>query len=134
MKNETVKQDSALSSIFSMFGGNEDDKAISLEKVNVNIHEDMSVVNDIANDYYSSNIAALALILANNDDIVNYNKIYVKRVIERINEIIQEQVNSILLHPEFRYLENQWLKLHELMNHDYDNIDVAVLDARTYPC
>ncbi|WP_440993840.1 type VI secretion system contractile sheath large subunit [Cysteiniphilum litorale] len=127
-ETSTVEQN-ALASIFSMFGGSQEEQSTSIEKINANIKEDINAVANIADDYYSRNIAALALVLANNDDIVNYNKIYVQRAIERINQIIEEQVNSILLHPEFRYIENQWLQLKEVMQHDYDNIDVAILDV-----
>ena len=128
-KTTTDNNATALTEIFNLFGGSTEDQSKSLAKIDVNINEDLQAVQEISSDYYARNIAALALVLANNDDIVNYNKIYVQRAVEKINQIIEAQVNSILLHPEFRYLENQWLQIHELMKHDYDNIDVAVLDV-----
>ncbi|WP_108651615.1 type VI secretion system contractile sheath large subunit [Dongshaea marina] len=123
------EQLSTLSNLFSMFGGSEEEKNTSLKKLEIDRQDNLEAVTEISEDYYSSNIAALALILANNDDIVNYNKLYVQRAIERIDEIVEEQINSILLHPQFRYLEHQWMQLKEITNHDYDNIEIAILDA-----
>tara|TARA_A100001015_G_C15044116_1_gene742155 strand:+ start:2964 stop:3329 length:366 start_codon:yes stop_codon:yes gene_type:complete len=108
-KTTTENNATALTEIFNLFGGSTEEQSKSLSKIDVNINEDLQAVQEISNDYYARNIAALALVLANNDDIVNYNKIYVQRAVEKINQIIEAQVNSILLHPEFRYLENQWL-------------------------
>ncbi|WP_235826855.1 type VI secretion system contractile sheath large subunit [Facilibium subflavum] len=119
----------ALTEIFSMFGGAQEDQAATLDKVNIDINDNLTAVDGIADDYYARNIAALSLVLANNNEIHNYNKVYVQKAIERINEIIEEQVNSILSHSDMRYLEKQWLQLNELTKHDYDNIDIAVLDV-----
>ncbi|MBK2125036.1 type VI secretion system contractile sheath large subunit [Fangia hongkongensis] len=129
MSETTTASSTALNDIFTLFGGSENEHKNSLAKVDVDISDNMQAISNISDDYYARNIAALALVLANNDEIVNYNKVYVQRAIERINEIIEAQVNSIISHPDMRYLENQWLQLNELMKHDYDNIDVAILDV-----
>ncbi len=126
----TVDETSSLYSIIQLFGGTQQEQKNSLAKVNIDITDDFTSVDEIYEDYYSRNIAALAMVLANNDDIINYNKSYVQRAIERINEVVEEQVNSILKHPEFRYLENQWLKLEELVKDEYDNIEVTLLDVK----
>ncbi|MCL9781020.1 type VI secretion system contractile sheath large subunit [Vibrio sp. S4M6] len=126
----TIEENSCLHSIVQLFGGTQQEQKNSLAKIDIDITDDFTSVDEIYEDYYSRNIAALAMVLANNDDIINYNKSYVQRAIERINEVVEEQVNSILKHPEFRYLENQWLKLEELVKDEYDNIEVTLLDVK----
>lgn len=120
----------ALFDIYTQFGGAEENQQTSMALVDVDINDNVSIIDSLFDDYYARNIAALAVVLANNDDIVSYNKLYVHNAIERINDIINTQVNSIISHPDFRYIENQWLQLNELLRNEYDNVEVTIIDAK----
>ncbi len=126
---QTTTQDSSLKSIFTMFGGTDEQQEKSLSKIDVNIQDDMLAVNTISEDYYTRNIAALALLLANNDDVDSYNKVYIHRAIQKIDQIIEDQINSIVSHPEIRELETQWLQIDDLNKHEFDNIKISLLDV-----
>ncbi|MDE4978022.1 type VI secretion system contractile sheath large subunit, partial [Francisella tularensis subsp. holarctica] len=44
--------------------------------------------------------------------------------------LIDLQVNSIISNDEFRALEQEWLKVQEVCQEDYDNVEVRILDVK----
>ncbi len=123
------QETNVLNDIFSQFGGSDDNRQTSMSLVDVDINENTDLIFNIYDDYYAKNIAALALVLANNDEIINYNKLYIQNAVELINDIIEAQINSIIAHPEFRSIENQWLQINELTKLEYDKVEIALIDA-----
>ncbi|MDE4994479.1 type VI secretion system contractile sheath large subunit, partial [Francisella tularensis subsp. holarctica] len=73
---------------------------------------------------------ALSLVLANNDNINNYNHKYIQKVITVIDSLIDLQVNYIISNDEFRALVQEWLKVQEVCQEDYDNVQVSILDVK----
>jgi type VI secretion system protein ImpC len=119
-----------LTQIVETLGGTEGDAARSMEIVAV---DDLlladSMLDALSEDYVSMNIVALLLVMANNNNIKNYNKSYVQEAIAKIDELINTQVNIILNDENFRKIENSWLQLDEIAKHDYSNVKIAILDA-----
>ncbi|MDE4992753.1 type VI secretion system contractile sheath domain-containing protein, partial [Francisella tularensis] len=60
----------------------------------------------------------------------NYNHTYIPKVITVIDRVIDLQVNSIISLAEFRALEQEWLKVPEVCQEDYDNGEVRILEGR----
>lgn len=87
-------------------------------------------VLSLSTDYNARNLMALSLVLANNDNINNYNQKYIQKVITVIDRLIDLQVNSIISNDEFRALEQEWLKVQEVCQEDYDNVEVSILDVK----
>ncbi|MDE4953190.1 type VI secretion system contractile sheath large subunit, partial [Francisella tularensis subsp. holarctica] len=47
-----------------------------------------------------------------------------------IDRLIDLQVYSILSNDEFRSLEQEWLKVQEVCQEEYDNVEVSILDVK----
>ncbi|MDE5030147.1 type VI secretion system contractile sheath large subunit, partial [Francisella tularensis subsp. holarctica] len=78
------------------------------KNIDFDVSDDASKVLCLSTDYNARNLMALSLLLANNDNINNYNQKYIQKVITVMDRLIDLQVNSIISNDEFRALEQEW--------------------------
>lgn len=121
----------ALQQISDSFGLEEQQRTEVLEKLNLNPLESLQEIEDISKDYYSRNLAALSLVMANNNEIENYNKAYIHNAIDKIDQLIHAQLNAIITHREFKELHNEWLNIQEIFNaqSEHDKVEVCLLEV-----
>ena len=115
--------------LLNSFGGSTEVEGV-LKNIDFNVSDDASKVLSLSGDYNARNLMALSLVLANNNDISNYNQKYIQKVITVIDKLIDLQVNSIISNDEFKALEQEWLKVQEVCQEDYDNVEVSILDVK----
>ncbi|MEY8715356.1 type VI secretion system contractile sheath large subunit [Francisella philomiragia] len=126
-----VKEEISLAKLFSSLSLETTENA--LQKVQYDFVTDASNQNDMASDDVLRLAAGLAAIFANanTEDMNLYNKNLTRNVIDRIDSIIQEQVNEIIHNQKFKELEKQWLSVNEIYQ-DKPNgspIKISVLDV-----
>jgi type VI secretion system protein ImpC len=100
----------------------------AINSIDFEISEDASKVMTLKDDYSSSNMMALSMVLANND-IKSYSPSQIHKVISILDKLIEVQINTIISNDNFKKLESEWLKIQEVCSNDYDNIEVALLDV-----
>jgi len=109
-----LKEDISLSKLFSSLSLEATEKA--LQKVDYDYVTDASNDLDITSDDVLRLSAGLSAIFANakSEDMNLYNKHLTRNVINRIDTIIEEQVNDIIHDAKFKALEKQWLSVNEI--------------------
>lgn len=115
--------------LLNNFGGSAEIDSV-LKNIDFDVSGDASKVLSLSSDYNARNLMALSLVLANNESINNYNQKYIQKVITVIDRLIDLQVNAIISNDEFRSLEQEWLKVQEVCQDDYDNVEVSILDVK----
>lgn len=100
----------------------------NLSAIDFSLGESSSKILTIKDNYSAKNLMALSLILANND-VNSYSPSQIQKVISTIDKLIEIQVNTIISHDKFKSLETEWLKVQEVCNNNYDNVEVAILDV-----
>ena len=122
---------SPLLKISGAFGIEQDKTKHVMSILEIEDHSNEDVVNNIFQDYYARNMAALSIVLANNPDIVNYNKSYVQKAIAKIDALVSGQLNTIISNEDFRQLHKEWLQVEEVFNSKPADahIDVCLLDV-----
>lgn len=115
--------------LLNNFGGSVEVENV-LKSIDFDVSDDASKVLSLSNNYNARNLMALSLVLANNEGINNYNQKYIQKVIAVIDKLIDLQVNAIISNDEFRALEQEWLKVQEVCQEDYDNVEVSILDVK----
>lgn len=125
----TINKLSLTDELLNNFGGSTEVDSV-LKNIDFDVSDDASKVLSLSTDYNARNLMALSLVLANNDNINNYNQKYIQKVITVIDKLIDLQVNSIISNDEFRALEQEWLKVQEVCQEDYDNVEVSILDVK----
>ncbi|AJI57483.1 hypothetical protein LA02_1036 [Francisella philomiragia] len=115
--------------LLNNFGGSAEVDSV-LKNIDFDVSGDASKVLSLSSDYNARNLMALSLVLANNESINNYNQKYIQKVITVIDKLIDLQVNAIISNDEFIALEQEWLKVQEVCQDDYDNVEVSILDVK----
>lgn len=105
----TINKLSLTDELLNNFGGSTEVDSV-LKNIDFDVSDDASKVLSLSTDYNARNLMALSLVLANNDNINNYNQKYIQKVITVIDKLIDLQVNSIISNDEFRALEQEWLR------------------------
>ena len=126
-----TKADIGLSSLFKSL--NLETSEQSLQKVDFNYVTDDSHTDAVKEDDVVRLSSALAAIFANaeKEDLNLYNKQLTRNVIQRIDSLIEDQVNEIIHNDKFRALEKQWLSMNEIyMDKPNDApIKLSILDV-----
>ena len=119
-----------LEKISSSFGIKEEDINIFLDKLNIEDTSDIQDASQLFNDYNARNLAALSMVLANNE-VSNYNKSYIHNAVSYIDSLVSAQINSIISQEEFKKLHKECLQVEEVFNgKDEDaNIEICLLDV-----
>ncbi|WP_119343368.1 type VI secretion system contractile sheath large subunit [Facilibium subflavum] len=120
-----------LDTITQSFGLKAEQSESTLNKLAIEDTGNVSAINQLFDDYYARNLAALSIILANNESIENYNKSYIQKAIERIDALVSAQLNAIISQESFKQLHTQWLQIQDVFNGkgEDDKIDVCLLDV-----
>ncbi|APC97548.1 type VI secretion system contractile sheath large subunit [Francisella frigiditurris] len=126
MSDNNLSLTEELLSNFGSFG----EVSTVLQNIDFNVSDDASKVLSLSENYNARNLMALSLVLANNQDINNYNQKYVQKVISIIDKLIDLQVNAIISNDEFKALEKEWLQVQEVCQGDYDMVEVSILDVK----
>jgi type VI secretion system protein ImpC len=100
----------------------------AIKSIDFEPSEDSSKLLASVGNYGTSNLMALSLLLANND-IKNYSPAQAQKVISILDKLISVQINSILSNQKFKDLEAEWLKVEEVCNCDFDNVEVGIIDV-----
>ncbi|AJI61917.1 type VI secretion system contractile sheath large subunit [Francisella tularensis subsp. novicida] len=126
-----MKDEISLSKLFSSL--NLKTTASALQKVDYEYVTNANNQTDITSDDVLRLAAALSAIFANakNEDMNLYNKHLTRNVINRIDTIIEEQVNDIIHNAKFKALEKQWLSVNEIYKDKPNDapIKISVLDV-----
>lgn len=112
--------------LLETLSNNDIDEAI--KAIDFNISDDSTKVLAIKDDYSSSNMMALSMIIANNE-INSYSPAQIQKVISILDGLIELQINAIISNDSFKTLESEWLKVQEVCSCEYDNIEVSLLDV-----
>lgn len=108
--------------------GNNSDIDTLFNSIDFSVTENSSNVIALQDNYESSNLMALSMILANNE-VDGYSPAQIQKVVSIIDSLIELQVNTILSHDKFRNIEAEWLKVQELCSCEYDNVEISILDV-----
>ena len=126
-----TNEDINLIKLFSSLNLDVTEKA--LQKVDYDYITDSSNNLDVISDDVLRLSAGLAAIFANakSEDLNLYNKHLTHNVINRIDAIIEEQVNDIIHDKKFKALEKQWLSINEIYTDKPNDapIKLSVLDV-----
>lgn len=128
MAEEQVQAVILSDELLNNFKGSSDLSNI-VSEIDFNVSDDATKVLALKDNYDAKNLMALSLVLANNDSIGSYSQKYVQKVISMIDKLIELQVNTIISHEKFKYLESEWLKVEEVCITDYKSVEVALLDV-----
>ncbi|MDC0535901.1 type VI secretion system contractile sheath large subunit [Francisellaceae bacterium] len=127
----TVEEQTSLESLFSSINVEVTEAALSAVDYGYVTSEENK--EDVLKNDFARVGAALSAIFANTeaDNIKTYNKELTRSVIDRIDEVIEKQINDIIKDAKFREIEQQWLSIQDL----YDsiprdkNVEVSIFDA-----
>lgn len=119
-----------LEKISNSFGVKKEELDSFLDKLNIEDTSDINAVSELFDDYYARNLAALSIILANNE-VSNYSKHYIHNAVSYIDSLVSAQINTIINQEEFKTLHNECLQVEEVFNSkDEDsNIEICLLDV-----
>lgn len=112
--SEVKEEGISLSRLFSSLNLKTNENV--LQKVEYGYVTNVENQADIISDDVLRLAAGLSAIFANaeSEDMNLYNKHLTRNVINRIDTIIEEQVNDIIHNEKFKKLEKQWLSLNEI--------------------
>ncbi|ODN43955.1 type VI secretion system contractile sheath domain-containing protein [Piscirickettsia litoralis] len=76
-------------------------------------------------------VASLCLLFANTENLESFNKGLIQNILDKIDNLISEQVNEVLAHPKFKTLESTWVAIDDLVKDTnfQANIKIDLLDV-----
>jgi len=131
VKEQSAEKQSSLESLFGSINVEVNDK--QLENVQYDYVTSEENKDDVLKNDFARIGAALSAIFANTDsaEITVYNKDLTRKVIDKIDEVIENQINTILKNKKFKDIEQQWLSIKELVDSkpNTKNVEISIFDV-----
>ncbi|ODN41630.1 type VI secretion system contractile sheath domain-containing protein [Piscirickettsia litoralis] len=121
-----VQQEIGINTLFSTLNLNE------------SLYKDDSLTSgdtfEVINKEYTDEerlVASLCLLLANSENLESFNKGLIQNISDKIDNLICQQVDEVLNHPQFKLIESAWLSINDLVQDTNfkANIKIDLLDV-----
>ncbi|ODN42571.1 type VI secretion system contractile sheath large subunit [Piscirickettsia litoralis] len=106
--------------------------------LNESLYKDESLQDDelfnIVGKNYSDEerlVASLCLLIANSENLESFNKGLIQSILDKIDYLINDQVNEVISHSNFKNLESIWTSINDLVKDTNfkANIKIDLLDV-----